>query len=61
MANQRMDPEKESKEQRSASPENWPGIPGRSPEHERKPDSPNQEGEDAEVTEAQRELERQGK
>lgn len=59
MADQRMDPKQEAQEQRSASPEGWPGIPGRSAEHERKPESPAPEHEDAEVTEAQRELERE--
>ncbi len=46
-------------DQSSATPPNWPGIPGRSAEHERSPDSPDRRDKDADVTEQQRELERQ--
>ncbi len=42
----------------SAHPENWPGIPGRSAEHERAPDVPRHDHPPAQVTEEQRELER---
>lgn len=58
MAEQRKDPmEEQERRTQSTRPENWPGIPGRSREHEGEPDSPSKKG-DAEVTEAQRELER---
>lgn len=41
----------------SAHPTSWPGIKGRSEEHEGHPDSPAQGDRDAEVTEQQRRLE----
>lgn len=58
MAERRMDPAEEKEKSQSTRPENWPGIPGRSREHEASPDSPGPKKGNAEVTEAQRELER---
>ncbi len=49
-----VDPSKSS----SARPEGWPGIPGRSLEHEREPDTRKPGEPPAEVTEEQRDLER---
>lgn len=46
------------RDQSSAHPKDWPGIPGRSLEHEASPDGQAPARGDAEVTEAQRELER---
>lgn len=43
----------------AAHPKGWPGIPGRSEEHEGHPESPRREAKDADVTEQQRRLERE--
>lgn len=43
----------------AAHPQGWPGIPGRSEEHERTPEGAPREAQNAGVTEAQRGLERE--
>ena len=45
----------------SANPKNWPGIPGRSAEHETSPGGKVPQGNDAQVTDAQRQLEKEQK
>lgn len=50
--------EESERDQSSAHPEGWPGIPGRSQEHEASPEGQAPKKGDAEVTEAQRSLER---
>jgi len=46
-------------EQSAAHPKGWPGIPGRSQEHERMPEGTSREAGASDVTEAQRTLERE--
>jgi hypothetical protein len=49
----------EIQDEQTTRPFNWPGIPGRSQEREARPEGEKPARSDAEVTEAQRELERE--
>ena len=51
-----MAEKKQGTDHSAAHPKDWPGIPGRSEEHEREPQT--RQGGSSDVTEQQRELER---